>query len=170
MNESQSNRSTAEKLAIFRACFAGLPEVYGTYDPDTGRVWQMKNPVTDKVLWDHITGKQPYGVYLLMKDKINALAVDFDVEDVIPPREFIKSARPYGIAAYLERSKSKGYHVWMFYAEPVSARKARWVVKHILTEIGHATVELFPKQDDLDTRTTYGNFINAPLFENPVYY
>ena len=46
----------------------------------------------------------------------------------------------------------------------VSAAKARLVVRHILDEIGQPGTEVFPKHDRLDGRTSYGNYIYAPLF------
>lgn len=154
-----------EKIAIFRGCFSGLPHVYGTYDPGTNHTWQVKQRVTDRVLLDHIEGRQPYGVYLLSGDRIRALAVDFDDEDVQPPTEFISAARTRGVSAYLERSKSKGYHVWLFFeATGVLAARARVFAHHLLAEIGRPRTEVFPKQDRLHGHSTYGNFINAPLF------
>jgi hypothetical protein len=157
--------TTTRKLSLFRARFTGLPNVYGTYDLVTGRARQVKQAVTDRVLLAHLQGKQPYGVYLLVKDRTRAVVADFDVDDLEPPLEFLASAKRYGLEAYIERSKSKGYHVWMFLAEAgVSAAKARLVMRHILEEIGQPNTEVFPKHDRLDTRTTYGNYIYAPLF------
>jgi hypothetical protein len=158
-------RTTAEKLRLFRRLFAGLPRVYGTYDPHTGRVRQIKEPVTDRVLLAHLQGRRSYGVYLLVGDRTRAIAVDFDTDDLLGPVEFVNAARGYHIASYIERSKSKGYHVWIFFGKrSVPAAKARLVVRHILAEIERPTTEVFPKQDSLDTNVTYGNFINAPLF------
>ena len=109
--------------------------------------------------------EQPYGVYLLDKDRIRAIAVDFDDFDPLPPIEFINAARHYRLPAYIETSKSKGFHVWIFFNDKgVKAFKARLVVKNILDEIEYPQTEIFPKQDFLDTRASYGNFINAPLF------
>lgn len=165
MMQAQTERTTQQKLALFRGLFAGLTHVYGTYDPGNGRVWQVKAPVTDEVFLQHLTGRQPYGVYLLMEDRIRALAVDFDHEPLGPPTAFVSTAGNYGLSAYIERSKSKGYHVWMFFAEKgVSAARARRVARHLLDEIDAPETEIFPKQDRLDGRAQYGNFINAPLF------
>jgi hypothetical protein len=91
--------------------------------------------------------------------------VDFDHDDLEPPMSYVRAAKNYGLAAYIERSKSKGYHAWMFFPEDgVLAAKARLVAMHILDEIGQARVEIFPKHDRLDARTAFGNYINAPLF------
>lgn len=158
-------RTTADKIRIFRSCFSGLDNVYGTYDVQTGRVRQAKELVTDKVFYAHLTGKCPYGVYLLKKDKTGAIAVDFDTDDLTLPIAFLKEANKYGIPASVERSKSKGYHVWIFAKESgVSASKARTIVRKILDNIGAPEIEIFPKQDMLNDDVSYGNFINAPLF------
>ena len=158
-------RKTADKIKIFSELFTGLTNVYGTYDPDTGRASQIKSQVSSRVLVDHLTGRKSYGVYLLDKDRTRAVALDFDTENRLPPFEFVNCAKHYGIYGYIERSKSKGHHVWIFFKKQgVPARKARLVVKHILDEIEESDVEVFPKQDALNTNVRYGNFINAPLF------
>ena len=158
-------RTTRQKVALFRSCFSGIEDVYGTYEPETGRVRQVKQPVNDEVILRHLRGQQPYGVYLLIKDRTRALAVDFDENDLNPPMEFLAAAKSYGIPTYIERSKSKGYHVWMFFKKDgVLAAKARRVAQHILVEIGSLNAEIFPKQDRLEGDTSFGNFINAPLF------
>jgi len=156
---------THRKLALFRACFTGLTHVYGTFDPHDGRIYQVKQRVTDQVLLRHIEGHRPYGVYLLVRDQTRALAVDFDTHDLTPVREFVAQARHYGMQAYIERSKSKGYHVWIFFEDPgVPARKVRLVARHILMEIDQPRTEVFPKQDSLDTHVRSGSFIFAPLY------
>jgi hypothetical protein len=165
MTDSRTPRTTREKLAIFRACFSGLTHAYGTYDPATGRARQAKEPVTDDGFLRHLRGIQPYGVYLLVEDRTRALAVDFDSEDLNAPMEFLAAAKNQGLATYIERSKSKGYHVWMFFEEDgVLAGKARRVAQNILHRLGMPGTEVFPKQDLLDGPDSYGNFINAPLF------
>jgi len=158
-------RKTEEKVAIFRNLFTGLLHTYGTYNPLSGRARQVKAPVTDRVFLDHLTGRQPYGVYLLIKDRTRAIAVDFDSENRLTVADFVGRAKHYGISAYVERSKSKGYHAWIFFEEQgVLAKKARLVMYHLIDEIGKPEVEIFPRQDMQNPGTPYGNFINAPLF------
>ncbi|HUT58383.1 MAG TPA: hypothetical protein VNA25_11110, partial [Phycisphaerae bacterium] len=165
MDQAPASRTDREKLALFRACFTGLPNVFGTYDPQSGQVRQVKQPVTDEVLRKHLRGCQPYGVYLLVADRTQAFVVDFDEEDTEKPLQFVRQAGHYGIRAYLERSKRKGWHAWMFMELPgVAAAKARLVGKAILDDIGASATEIFPKQDVLGEGAQYGNFINAPLF------
>jgi hypothetical protein len=162
---SRKKRDNVEKIALFRAFFSGLDTVFGTYDPVTGRSWQVKEPVTDNTILAHLLGRRPYGVYLLMGDRTRAIVADFDHHDFLPPVEYLNSAKHYGLSAYMEVSKSKGFHVWIFFTtNGVKTEKARVVVKHILQEIEQTDVEIFPKQDFLHPETSFGNFINAPLF------
>lgn len=158
-------RSKVEKIRIFKSLFMGLRNVYGTYDTKTGRVRQVKDAVTDNVIHTHLTGKQSYGVYLLTGDRTGALAVDFDEDELCLPISFVARARRYDMSAYIERSKSKGYHVWIFFEKQgILARKARLVAQKILSDMGKPTTEVFPKQDALVDGVSYGNFIHAPLF------
>jgi hypothetical protein len=156
---------TDDHVSLFGRLFSGRRDVYGTYDPATKQAWQVKAPVTRRVVMDHLLGRRPYGVYLLQGDSVAAAAVDFDQEDTRAPAEFVRRMAAVGIAAYIERSKSKGYHVWVFLVpEAVKARIFRALARGVLIQMGCAAVEVFPKQDAITSPTFYGNFINAPLF------
>ena len=170
MRDRAQPRSNEQKVAIFQRRFSGLTHVYGTYDlqpSEAGavRARQVKRQVTDTVILAHLSGRQPYGVYLLMDDRTRAIVADFDRDDPLLPVECVRQASHYGLAAHIECSKQKGYHVWMFMDDRgVSAAKARAVMRLIVSEVGHPETELFPKQDRLGPGVQYGNFINAPLF------
>lgn len=157
---------TKENLKIFKRLFTGLKNVYGTYNPKTGRsAYQVKKPVTDNVFLAHLQGRTPYGLYLLNGNTTRAIVIDFDKENSLLPIGFVNSAKHYEISSYIERSKSKGYHVWIFFTENgVPAAKARLVAQHILDVIEAPETEIFPKQDSLNSDSPYGNFINAPMF------
>ena len=158
-------RTTDEKISLYTQLFTGRTDVYGTHDPVTGRGWQVKEPVTRSVIQSHLRGDRPYGVYLLQQDKTPAVVADFDNDGFDPVAAFVAAAAKLGISAYIETSKAKGFHAWVFFTRPgVSARKARTVMQLILRQIGQEQTEVFPKQDRLDSNTQYGNFINAPLF------
>ena len=165
MIPTNHSRTTAEKINLFQSFFTGLSHVYGTYDLVNKRSWQEKKPVTAETILAHLQGKRHYGVYLLVKDTIRAIAADFDHHDSTKPLEFIQTAKHFCLPAYLEISKSKGFHVWVFFPEKgINACKARLVVKAILDQIEAGQTEIFPKQDYLDSEASYGNFIYAPLF------
>ncbi len=156
--------TTDEKIALFGSLFSGLTNVYGTYDPNSGKHWQVKQPVTRNVLYEHLQGVAPYGFYPLIGDKTHVGIADFDDGNPEPAIELALRARHYKMAAYLEKSKSKGYHVWIFFSKAASARKVRIVIRHILHEIESPNIEVFPKQDFISGSDSFGNFINAPLF------
>ena len=161
----KDTRSLSEKVLLFRSRFKGLEHVYGTYDPRMGRCWQVKQPVSDSVVLNHLTGRRPLGLYFLTGTHTRALVVDYDVDDANAPLDLVSLAAHYGIPAYIEKSKQKGFHVWVLFSPPgVTAAKARAVALHILGEAGHKA-EVFPKQDAIDlSRGEYGNFINLPFF------
>lgn len=52
-------RGKQAKIRLFRELFSGQEHVYGTYDPKSGRSWQVKAPVTDEVILAHLTGRGP---------------------------------------------------------------------------------------------------------------
>jgi len=165
MTDEINKRTLSEKITIFMRYFSGLPNVFGTYDPDTGRSWQEKRLVTSETILTHLKGKRHYGVYLLVNDITKAIVIDFDSHDCSKPLEFISTAHHYRLPAYIEISKSKGFHVWIFFNEyGVKADKARLVVKAVLKDIDSPQTEIFPKQDSLNSHVFFGNFIYAPLF------
>ena len=97
-----NQRNNAEKIEIFREFFTGLTHSYGTYDPRTGKAFQVKKPVTEQVILAHLRGHQPYGIYLLVGDRTRAVVADFDSEDTWGPTQFVAAAAQYEIPAYIE--------------------------------------------------------------------
>jgi superfamily II DNA or RNA helicase len=116
------------------------------------------------------------GVYPLLQDNTCwFLAADFDkdswAEDAIALLETCRAKR---VPAALERSRSgNGGHVWIFFAEPVSARAARQLGSALITEtmekrpeIGFTSYDrLFPNQDTMPLGG-FGNLIALPLQYN----
>ena len=116
------------------------------------------------------------GVYPLLKDDTcRFLAADFDKsswsEDA---NALLETCRAKGVPAALERSRSgNGGHVWIFFADRVSARAARQLGSALITEtmerrpeIGFASYDrLFPNQDTMPIGG-FGNLIALPLQHN----
>ena len=89
----------------------------------------MLLPVTEKVLYRHLSGKHTIGVYPMLPDETcYFIATDFDDEGWHGDASaFMQSCRELNIPAALEISRSgNGAHVWIFFAEPVPASIARY--------------------------------------------
>jgi hypothetical protein len=188
------------KVALFASLFRGRSDLYprlwtnqkkGTkgYAPACLNEWnrplcqkprvrcgecphQSWDPVSARVLQDHLQGQHIVGVYPLLRDeRCHLLAIDFDkgswTDDVLA---FAETCRSVGLPAAVERSRSgNGAHAWFFFEEPVLAAVARKVGCYLLTEtmarrpgLGMESYDrLFPNQDTMP-RGGFGNLIALP--------
>ena len=201
----RSKFSTEEKVALFRRLFCGRTDVYpirwesktsrkSGYSPACANEWRagvcekprikcsdcdhrLWIPLSDSVIYDHLTGKRNVGLYpLLVDDTCKLLAVDFDgAEWREDAGAFAKSCRELGVPSALEISRSgNGAHVWIFFAAPVSARDARRLGTAIISHACARTRQLklksydrlFPNQDTLP-KGGFGNLIALPLQKIP---
>jgi len=136
-------------------------------------------PLTPEVIEKHLRGAARgggdyiVGTYpLLHDDTCMFLAVDFDGEHwSADALAFVDTCREVGVPATLERSRSgAGGHVWVFFAEPVSAATARRLGALLITrtmnrrpEIGFKSYDrMFPSQDTMPVGG-FGNLIALPL-------
>ncbi|MBM4311105.1 MAG: DEAD/DEAH box helicase [Deltaproteobacteria bacterium] len=201
--ETTSSLDSAAKIAIFQSLFRGRSDVYplrwesakgkSGYSPACGNEWKsgvcgkprikcgdcenrLLLPVTDQVIYDHLSGKQTIGVYpLLTDDTCWFLAVDFDeAEWREDAGAFMQSCRELGVPAALEISRSgQGAHVWLFFTEAVPAREARRlgaaIISHTCTRTRQLSLasydRFFPNQDSLP-KGGFGNLIALPLQKN----
>ena len=197
--------TVSEKISLFRRLFSGRDDVYprrwessskGTsgYSPVCGNEWKRAlcgkpkvkcadcpnrnlQPLTDQVVYDHLSGKHTIGVYPLLKDDTcRFLAADFDDADWMEDAaSFIRVCREMEIPSALEISRSgKGAHIWIFFAEPVPAKEARLLGTALLSRTCEKTRQLsltsydrlFPNQDCLP-KGGFGNLIALPLQKLP---
>lgn len=158
---------TESPAATLARLFVGREDALGTYDPATGRTWQEKRVVTLADHERHVTGERPLGIYPLIESRVKFAAVDFDTPDTDVVLKFAKGMGARGWYPHVERSKSKGYHCWFFFSEPIEAVFARATLHETLERVGGKGTEVFPKQDRLASGE-YGNFINLPLFKRSV--
>jgi len=143
-------------------------------------------PVTDAVIRNHLLGVDPQdrsnrdftiGIYpLLLDESCWFLAVDFDkttwMQDMAA---FLEMCNTHDVPAAVERSRSgNGGHLWIFFADPLSAELARNLGSFILTETMEHRPEVgldsydrfFPSQNTLPTGG-FGNLIALPLQKKP---
>ncbi len=188
------------KVAFFAGLFRGREDAYAVrwesrndrsgYSPACEHEWDSRLcakpkvrcpdcahrellPLTDAVIFGHLTGKHVVGTYpLLADDTCRFLVVDFDKtcwqDDV---SAFVETCREMGLPVAVERSRSgNGAHVWFFFDRAVAARQARRFGCAVLTnamelrhQIGLDSYDrLFPNQDTMP-KGGFGNLIALPL-------
>jgi hypothetical protein len=145
----------------FEAIFRGRRDIRGALHGEC-----VKQSVTIKDYVKHLTGKESLGVYPLLQDgTCHWCAADVDVEDLKKAVQLVEALAALGVGrgVWIERSKSKGYHVFIFFDAPVPAVTARTVMKTALRAAGlPVTTEIFPKQSALSDETRFGNYLNLP--------
>jgi len=157
------------KLNIFKDLFRGRMDAYGA-----GKGQCVKQQLTDALLMEHLSGNDTrIGMYPLSPGIENGtaswwIAIDFDDGCLDTAKKAYASLENSGIQAYIEVSKSKGHHVWIFCSEPINAVDLRIVAEHAMQQAQITDYELFPKQDALTQDDTgkwnFGNYINLPLY------
>ena len=196
--------ATDKKIELFKSLFRGRTDVFpkrwesrkgkSGYSPSCNNEWKpalckkpkikcsecnnrVLTPLTNQVIYDHLTGKQTIGIYpLLQDDSCWFLAVDFDKscwkEDVLA---FLQTCDELNVPASLERSRSgNGGHIWIFFSEPIPAVIARQMGNIVLKKTMDKRIEigldsydrLFPNQDTM-TKGGFGNLIALPLQKQP---
>lgn len=131
--------------------------------------------VREKLTLDHyrrqLTGEESLGIYPLRTDDTCYWAsTDFDEDNVEAARRLMDALYNLGVntGVWLERSKSKGWHVWLFLDAPAPARDVRLLLRAALKKADlPPSVEVFPKQGSLsETPDRIGNYIHLPYFGN----
>src|SRR4030042_5103894 len=117
-------------------------------------------PITDNVVRYHLEGKHTIGIYTLLPDgNCHLLAIDFDKRSWLEDAgAFLETCHKIRVSAAIERSRSgTGAHIWIFFAEAVTASGARKLGCYLLTEtmsqryqLGMDSYDrLFPNQDTI---------------------
>ncbi len=163
--------STEPRHAVaehFSALFPGRTDVWGALHGQA-----VKEQVTLNHYRRHLEGQTSLGIYPLRPDGlVRWLAVDIDQPDPDLPLAVMDALYGLGInrGVYLERSKSKDYHVPILLSDWTPAVDIRRIARAAVSRAGlHTKTEIFPKQDRLTPETPYGNYLNLPYFggDNP---
>ncbi len=124
----------------------------------------IKEPLTPEVLQQHLKGEERIAVYpLTLEGRIWLGYIDLD-KGAAPVLELVTLAKKWGFLLAVEKSKSKGYHLWLFFSESVLASKVRALFLALLKHSGwiEHKVEIFPKQDH-PGEDGYGNPMYLPF-------
>ncbi|MFC1952785.1 primase C-terminal domain-containing protein [Chloroflexota bacterium] len=146
-------------VKAFANLFRGRVDAFGSVE---GRC--IKEKVTIAHYRRHLLGDTSLGVYMMQDDNTcRFFAIDYDIHDINTVLKIRQAFRNKGLPVYLAASKSKGNHLYGFAEKPLPAPEIRRACISILTELG-IECEVFPKQDQLDVKIPYGNYINLPSF------
>ena len=120
------------------------------------------------VVEDHLTASPAIGVYPLFVQedglKVWWGCVDFDEgmhESYIHAKNLREVLRQLGVESWVERSRSKGFHVWVFFTEPMPASHVREGLTAACDVVEAPTKEVNPKQTEL-TDKGWGNGVRLP--------
>lgn len=145
----------------FSFLFQGRTDRYGTEEGGSIEA----DPGVD--YWaTHLEGDHPLGVYPQVDLGLVAWGcVDFDEgedDSLIYAMNTRLVLGVYGIAGWVERSRSKGYHVWVFCEEWVPAIAMREALLAACQIAGSPTKEINPKQIITPEKPSIGNYVRLP--------
>jgi hypothetical protein len=145
----------------FVTLFRGRGDVYGHNE---GRC--VKEALTFDKFIDHLEGDEAIGVYPIVPKGDDFKVVwgcsDFDTAEAWTHAKLLHdSLQAAGVTAWVERSRSKGFHVWVFCTELVSATAMRnmFLAAHQVAQV--PATEVNPKQTRLASGQ-YGNYVRLP--------
>ena len=148
-------------VKTFADLFQGRPDAYGS---DTGgAIWE---PVTLDRYRNHLDGIEPIGIYPIMHQPDGSLHVrwgccDIDTGDWSEAYMLATALSGMGLHPQVERSRSKGWHIWIFTDLPVLASEMRRCLKVAYSAIDLPAKEANPKQETLRPEQL-GNYVRLP--------
>lgn len=139
----------------------------------------LAGEITEAMVLAHVTGSGPrLGLIPFMTDaEVRWVVIDLDALkwslDPDAPEVFaiihaiVESLALLGITAWLERSRSKGWHLWVLFDAPVRAADVRALLVPLAVRAGakEASDLVCPRQADRsETEKGLGNGVYMPLF------
>ncbi len=149
----------------FATLFEGRLDAFGT---DEGGCVRLGKPWLARVE-DHLGGRAPLGVYPLRPLTFGVSTwqarwgcSDLDYDDPTDAWNLHAVWRHLGVTAWVERSRSKGHHVWVFADTWVHARVMReaFLAVHQIADV--AAKEVNPKSVGTEDPEFLGNYVRLP--------
>jgi hypothetical protein len=150
--------------------FQGNPSAHGQDvpkdgDPAAGGM-RVDAPFTHRVVEAHLRGEQGVGVYPSWHDPDGVLMAswgccDIDTGDWSEAYSLATALRAMGMIPHIERSRSKGWHIWIFPENPVTAKEMRRALKVAYAAIELPAKEANPKSEQLKPGQV-GNYVRLP--------
>lgn len=116
-----------------------------------------------EIISGHLAGDCPIGVYPLLDDTVHWGAIDWDLgdeESLIHAVNVHAVLEAIGIATWVELSRSKGCHLWLYCAEWMPARTMRLALIAACGLVDAPITEVYPKQETADGG--WGNGLRLP--------
>ena len=162
--------------------FVSRKDNYATQNSNSD-YYKANRELTPRDIEDHLNGEITLGLYLLNEDsKVKFLCLDVDlkkaaIENDQPTEgqwpllrktasELINVSREMQLDPILEFSGKRGYHILLFFENPIEASTAKSLCQKIKDGVvgvhGDVDIEVFPKQDSLP-EGGFGNLLKLPL-------
>jgi len=150
--------------------FTGRIDSYGQDvpkdgDPAAGGM-RVDQPLTLRHLEGHLRGEIGIGVYPTYHDANGVLwaswgCCDIDTGDWTEAYQLATALRAMGMVPHIERSRSKGWHIWIFPETDVEAWEMRRALKVAYAAIELPAKEANPKSEQLKPGQV-GNYVRLP--------
>lgn len=169
-------------LTAFREIFTGNEHsfghhIYGTFEEGKKENGGKSLTVIDQLLTprhyqDHLDGVKGLGIVPITADnKCKFAVIDIDVYERGREQTVIDAISKHDLPLCVFKSKSGGYHIYIFFNEFVAAKSAveianryiRLLSIDIICTDGKKALEVFPKQITLQ-KGSKGNWINLPYY------
>ena len=159
ITDSTYSTALSHRIQVMRDLFRGRTDAFGLCVE--GNSFVAKNPIKDLDYKKHIAGEKNHriGILLLVDGGVHWAVIDIDREDREAVEKICFHLRENRIFPHIERSKSKGYHIWIFFDGLIGANVIRGILKKVISDAGFKDqFEVFPKQDG----GTFGNYVFLP--------
>lgn len=154
------HRPTREQLVTFCNLFDGNRDAHGT---DVGGA--AREPLTAQLFLQHLTDGDGIGVYPIRHTDTGIEVVwgccDIDTGDWREAYLLATALKGMGMSVHIERSRSKGWHIWVFAEDWVPAATMRRALKVAYKMIDLPAKEANPKQETLRS-DQLGNYVRLP--------
>lgn len=160
-----------EAVERLRKLFRGHESAHGIYTVSaagrgkkvSGKAETLAEPMTDQLWAEHLDGKNGLGVIPIREDsKASWGAIDVD-QYPLDHKALIARIEDLKLPLVVCRSKSGGAHLYLFLSKAIPAGDVQDTLKEWASLLGHAGVEVFPKQRKLLVdQGDKGNWLNMP--------
>lgn len=164
-------------VSLMAQLFVGRKDVIGTEEGGCERL--ESSDIWNQCMVNHWTGDgPPVGVYPMVREIISMNGqghlpgawavhwgcVDFDEGDrdsLVHACNLVRVLQHFDITSWIEKSRSKGYHVWVFLQDWTYAATVRRALLAACQIAQAPTKEINPKQETL-AEDAVGNYVRLP--------